>query len=235
MDVVPSLDPGSPRVRFGVELRRLREAAQLSQAAVASRLGCTQTQVSRLEKATRTPSRSDAERLDRLFGAPDGVSFTRLHQRIVAQPGGPIWFRSWVEEVEERVQARARRKRILDRDNPPLVLMLIDPGVLHRKVGGAEAMRDQLGYLLKVVQIPTVSIQVVNPDCLTGLMGAFTIAELPYGQPDAIHAESSWEGQVTTDLDSVTAMWNRYEAIRLWAYPEHTSLHMIEKARLEWT
>jgi transcriptional regulator with XRE-family HTH domain len=275
MDVVPSLDPGSPRVRFGVELRRLREAAQLSQAAVASRLGCTQTQVSRLEKATRTPSRSDAERLDRLFGAPDGVSFTRLHQRIVAQPGSPVWFRSWVEEieptarilrswdpllipgllqtetyarnlfsqapqitpdeVEERVQARARRKRILDRDNSPLVLMLIDPGVLHRKVGGAEAMRDQLGYLLEVVQMPTVSIQVVNPDCLTGLMGAFTIAELPYGQPDAIHAESSGEGQVTTDLDSVTAMWNRYEAIRLWAYPEHTSLHMIEKARLEWT
>jgi hypothetical protein len=113
--------------------------------------------------------------------------------------------------------------------------MLIDLGVLHRKVGSPEVMRDQLGYLLEVVQMPTVSIQVVNPDCLTGLMGAFTIAELPHGQPDAIHAESSWEGQATTDLDSVMAMWNRYEAIRLWAYPEHTSLQMIEKARLEWT
>ncbi|TLP54027.1 MULTISPECIES: helix-turn-helix domain-containing protein [Actinomycetes] len=55
MNVVPSLDPASPRVRFGAELRRLREAAQLSQAAVAARLGRTQTQVSRLEKATRTP------------------------------------------------------------------------------------------------------------------------------------------------------------------------------------
>ncbi|MEU4226168.1 helix-turn-helix transcriptional regulator [Nonomuraea sp. NPDC026600] len=47
MHVVPSLDPGSPRVRFGAEMRRLREAAELSQTAVASRLGCTQTQVSR--------------------------------------------------------------------------------------------------------------------------------------------------------------------------------------------
>ncbi|MFD2355350.1 helix-turn-helix domain-containing protein [Nonomuraea ferruginea] len=275
MDVVPSLDPGSPRVRFGAELRRLREAAQLSQAAVASRLGCTQTQVSRLEKATRSPSKSDAERLDRLFGTPDGVSFTRLYQRIVAQPGGPVWFRSWVEEieptarilrswdpllipgllqteayarhlfsqapqitsdeVEERVQARMRRKRILDRDSPPLILVLADSGVLFRKVGGAEVMRDQLDYVLQIAQMPTVSIQVVSPDCLTGLMGAFTIAELPDGQPDAIHAESSAEGQVTTDLDSVTAMWNRYEAIRLWAYPEHASLQMIQKARSEWT
>ncbi|GGL31098.1 helix-turn-helix domain-containing protein [Planomonospora parontospora] len=275
MDAVPSLDPGSPRVRFGAELRRLRETAQLSQAAVAARLGCTQTQVSRLEKATRTPSKSDAERLDLLFGQTGGVSFTRLYQRIVAQPGGPAWFRSWAEEieptaqvlrswdpllvpgllqteayarqvfsqapqissdeVEERVQARIRRQRILDRDNPPLVLVLIDAGVLRRKVGGAEVMREQHGRLLEATRMPTVSIQVVSPECLTGLMGAFTIAELPDGQPDAIHAESSAEGQVTTDLDSVTAVWKRYEAIRLWAYPEHVSLKMIEEARLEWT
>ncbi|GGP02301.1 helix-turn-helix domain-containing protein [Nonomuraea glycinis] len=100
MHVVPSLDPDSPRVRFGAELRRLREAAELSQAAVASRLGCTQTQVSWLEKATRTPSRSDAERLDMLFGKSASVSFARIYQRIVAQPGSPMWFRNWVEEIE---------------------------------------------------------------------------------------------------------------------------------------
>lgn len=275
MEVVPALDPGSPRVRFGVELRRLREAAQLSQAAVASRLGCTQTQVSRLEKATRTPSKSDAERLDRLFGAADGVSFVRFYQRIIAQSGGPVWFRSWAEEiepvfrilrswdpllvpgllqtesyarhifsqepqisseeVEERVQARLRRQRILDQDNPPLVLVLIDEGMLRRKVGGAEVMCEQLGHLLEVDRRPNVSVQVVALECLTGLMGAFMIAELPDGQPDAIHAESSAEGQVTTDLDCVTAIWKRYETIRRWAYPDHMSLKMIEDARLEWT
>ncbi|GGP17421.1 hypothetical protein GCM10012278_85500 [Nonomuraea glycinis] len=122
MDVVPSLDPRSPRVRFGAELRRLREAAQLSQAAVAARLGCTQTQVSRLEKATRTPSKSDAERLDRLFGPSDGVSFTRLFQRTVTQPGGPLWFRGWVEEIEPTA-------RILRSWDPLLI-----PGLLQTEV-----------------------------------------------------------------------------------------------------
>ncbi|WP_169948819.1 helix-turn-helix transcriptional regulator [Microbispora sp. H11081] len=275
MHIVPSLDPGSPRVRFGAELRRLREAAQLSQAAVAARLGCTQTQVSRLEKATRTPSRSDAERLDRLFHTADGVSFTRLYQRIVAQPGGPVWFRSWVEEieptarvlrswdpllipgllqteayarhlfsqapqitldeVEERVQARIQRKRILDRDTPPLILVLIDPGVLRRKVGGAAVMRDQLDHLLEITRRPTVYIQVVDSDCLAGLLGAFMIAELPDGQPDAVHVDSSATGQVTTEDDTVRAIWKRYEAIRRWAYPEPVSTKMIEEARREWT
>lgn len=275
MNSVPSLDPDSPRVRFGAELRRLREAAELSQAAVAARLGCTQTQVSRLEKATRTPSRSDAERLDQLFGTANGVSFTKLHQRIIAQPGTPAWFRSWAEEiepillvlrswdpllipgllqteayarhifsmepradpdeVEERVEARMQRRRILDRDKPPLVSILFDAGVLRRRVGGPEVMREQLDYILEAAAHPTVFIQVVDPGCLPGLAGPFMIAELPDGQPDVVSSDSPAQAQITSDYDIVTSIWERYEAIRLWAYPERVSLQMIEEARREWT
>lgn len=275
MGAEPSPDPGSPRVRFGVEMRRLRETAQLSQAAVASRLGCTQTQVSRLEAATRTPSKSDAEKLDRLFGPDDSTYFLGLYQSIVARSGGPMWFMGWVDdiepaarvlrswdpllvpgllqtesyarhifsrgpriapdEVEKRVEARMRRRRILDRGDPPMLLVLIDEGVLRRRVNGPEVMREQLGYLLEVAQQPTVSIQVVDPECMAGLAGPFMIAELPHGQPDVIHADSPVEGQVSADLGFVTSIWNRYEAIRQWAYPDHMSLKMIEEVRREWT
>ncbi|MEV8637893.1 helix-turn-helix transcriptional regulator [Streptosporangium sp. NPDC051023] len=275
MEMVPSLDPGSPRVRFGAEMKRLREAAQLSQSAVASRLGCTQTQVSRLEKATRTPSKSDAENLDRLFGAVEGVSFAQLYQRITAQPGSPVWFRSWSEEIEptarvlrswdpllvpgllqteayahhlfsrgpqiaceevkRRVEARMRRQRILDREDPPMFLVLIDEGVLRRRIGGPELMREQLSYLLEAVQRPTISIQVVDSECVAGLAGAFMIAELPNGEPNVVHSDSPARGQITTDHDLVVSIWKRYETIRLWAYPEHISLKMIEEVKREWT
>jgi transcriptional regulator with XRE-family HTH domain len=268
-------DPGSPRVRFGGEMRRLREEAQLSQSAVASRLGCTQTQVSRLEAATRTPSKSDAERLDLLFGTGGGTFFAGLHRRIVARPGGPAWFMSWAEEVEpvalvlrswdpllvpgllqiesyarqvfchapritseevgERVEARMRRQSILDKGDPPLLLVLIDEGVLRRRVGGPEVMREQLDHLLDVAQRPSVTIQLVDQQCLSGMLGAFMIAELPNGQPDAIHVDSSTEGQISADPIYVTSIWNRYEAIRRWAYPDRMSLKMIEEARREWT
>jgi len=127
------------------------------------------------------------------------------------------------------------RQQILSREDPPLLLVLVDAGVLRRKVGGADVMYEQLGHLLEIAQRPTISIQIVSPECLAGMMGAFTIAELPNGQPGAIHAESSAEGQIMTDLASVTATWKRYEAIRLWAYPEHMSLKMIEEVRQEWT
>ncbi|MEV8630046.1 helix-turn-helix transcriptional regulator [Streptosporangium sp. NPDC051023] len=268
-------DPGSPRVRFGTEMRRLREAAQLSQSAVGARLGCTQTQISRLEMATRTPSRSDAEKLDKIFGLTDEQHFMGLHRRILARPGGPKWFMSWVEEiepnalilrswdpilipgllqtesyarevlsrepkvtptkVEERVQARMRRRQILDKEDPPSLMVLIDAGVLHRLVGDSKVMREQLDYLLESAQCPAVSIQVVDSHCLVGTLGAFMIAELPNGQPDIIHADSSARGQVSSEHDIVTSIWNQYEAIRLWAYPEHISLRMIEEVKQEWT
>lgn len=270
-----SPDLGCPRVRFGAEMRRLREAAQLSQAAVAARLGCTQTQVSRLEIATRTPSRSDAERLDRLFGSTDKQYFVGLHRHVVSRPGGPGWFMSWVEEieptalvlrswdpllipgllqtesyarqifnmepritpsgVEERVQARMQRQQILDKDSPPALLVLIDAGVLRRPVGDSTVMREQLDRLLEAVSHPSVSIQLVAPECLPGMLGAFMIAKLPNGAPDTIHADSSAEGQISSDYDLVASIWNRYEAIRLWAYPEHVSRRMIEEVKKEWT
>ncbi|MEV7010471.1 helix-turn-helix transcriptional regulator [Streptosporangium sp. NPDC051022] len=276
MGVEPFPDPGSPRARFGAEMRRLREAAQLSQGAVASRLGCTQTQVSRLEAATRTPSRSDAEKLDRLFGTAADAFFASLYQRITAsRDGGPTWFMGWVDEIEPaanvlrswdpllvpgllqteayarhifsrgpattpdevngNVEARMRRRRILDRDDPPLLLVLIDEGVLRRRVGGPEVMHEQLGHLLDIAESPTVSIQVVDPECTAGLLSAFMIAELPHGRPDTIHVDSPAEGRVTTDPALVASIWKRYEAIRHCAYPGHMSLKMIEEARRKWT
>ena len=60
------------------------------------------------------------------------------------------------------------------------------------------------------------------------------IAELPDGQPETVHMDSPAQGQVTTDHDLVAAIKNRYEAVRLWAYPENVSLRMIEEARREW-
>ncbi|MEU4829595.1 helix-turn-helix transcriptional regulator [Streptosporangium sp. NPDC023615] len=272
-DVPP--DPGTPRARFAAEMRRLREAAQLSQTSVAARLGCTRAQVSRLEGGSRTPSKYDAEQLDRLFGSGGSTHFADLRKHIIARPGGPAWFIGWAEEIEPvalvirswdpllipgllqtesyarhifakeprmtpeeaegRVQARVRRQWILDKDDPPMLLVLIDAGVLRRRVGGAEVMREQLDHLLKMADRPTISVQIVDPECLPGLAGAFMIAELPIGQADTIHADSPAQGHVTTDYDTVSSIRNRYEAIRLWTYPEHASLKMIEEARQGWT
>lgn len=100
-----TLDPDarpSPLTRFGAELRRIRESAGLSQAAVAVRLGCTQTQVSRLEKGIRTPQAENAEVLDHLFGLTERGYFAGLHKAITVHPGSPGWFLGWLDDIEPR-------------------------------------------------------------------------------------------------------------------------------------
>ncbi|MEV6985774.1 helix-turn-helix transcriptional regulator [Sphaerisporangium sp. NPDC051017] len=270
----PTPPPSSPQARFGAEMRRLREAKQWSQAAVAARLGCTQTQVSRLEMAKRTPSKSDAEKLDLIFGHDERNYFVTLYRRITARPGGPRWFMDWADQIEpyalvlrswdpllipgllqtesyarhifsqgprvtskdvdERVRARMQRQAILDRDEPPMLLCLIDQGVLRQPLGDVAMMREQLMHLVEMAQHPAICVQVVDSQCVAGRLGAFMIAELPHGEPDTIHADSSAEGQITDDPELVASVWNRYEAIRLWAYPEHVSLKMIREAGQEW-
>ncbi len=104
MDTSFPLDVGSPRIRFGSEMRRFREMAQLSQSAVAARLGCTQTQVSRLEIAKRTPARSNAEKLDTLFELTDKKHFVGIYHRILAEQGIRTWYLDWIHEVEPVAQ-----------------------------------------------------------------------------------------------------------------------------------
>jgi transcriptional regulator with XRE-family HTH domain len=274
MSVESPHDSASPRVRFGSEMRRLREAAGLSQAAMAVRLGCTQTQVSRLEQAQRTPQPEHPEILDRLFGLSDKAYFAGLYQRIKSRPGGPGWFMSWLDEIEpratvirswdpllvpgllqteayarhllsaeprvtpeeaeERVRTRLLRRTILDKSDAPLLIALIDEGVLRRRIGGVDVMREQLHYLTEVATRPNVIVQVVDAECVTGLLGPFMIAELPDGEPQVIHAESAAEGVCSTVPDVVASVWNRYESIRSWAYPEHVSIKMIREVMAQW-
>lgn len=235
MDVVPSLNPDSPRVRFGTEMRRLREAAELSQAAVAARLH------ERIVSQPGNPPwfRNWAEEIEptlRVLRSWDpllvpGLLQTEAYARHIFSHGPRIK----PEEVDERVEARMRRQRILDREEPPLLLMLIDEGVLHRGLGGAEVMHEQLGHLLEMAQKPDVFVQVVDPECVAGLAGAFMIAELPDGQPDVVSSDSPAQAYITTDRDTVASIWHRYEALRMWAYPERLSLQKIEEARRGWT
>ena len=139
------------------------------------------------------------------------------------------------EEVQRCVAARTRRREILNHDSPPSLLALIGEGVLHQQVGGGEVMHAQLEYLLELAQQPNVTIQIVDSDCLPGKLGAFMIAQLPDGEPDAILADSSARGFGVVDPDLVRSVWKRYDAIRTWAYPGNVSLKMIREVNQQWT
>ena len=52
-----------------------------------------------------------------------------------------------LDGLDDLVASRLARQGILDRDNPPMLWVVIDEAVLHREVGGPKVMREQLLHL----------------------------------------------------------------------------------------
>jgi transcriptional regulator with XRE-family HTH domain len=94
------LDPGaSPLDYYGFELRRLREAAGLTQRQLGDILNYTGSLVGQIETARKVPTPEFSERLDAALGT--GGLFSRLVQ-LVLRSQLPAWFRQVAE-----LQARA--------------------------------------------------------------------------------------------------------------------------------
>jgi transcriptional regulator with XRE-family HTH domain len=141
------------------------------------------------------------------------------------------------EQVEERVAGRMQRRSVLSRTDPPMIMCLIDEGVLHRPVGGPEVMRGQLEYLLEMARHPRVTIQIVpySAEALSGLIGAYAIAEMR-GNAYTVRVESQPRGRTMTDRGAITEIINRYDAVRADAHPQHLSCKIIEEVvKQKWT
>jgi transcriptional regulator with XRE-family HTH domain len=66
-----------------------------------------------------------------------------------------------LDVVERRVQLRMERQRLLERQDPPALRILLDEAVLLRQVGGAEVMAEQYRRLVADARRPAVSLRVL--------------------------------------------------------------------------
>ncbi|WP_424534802.1 helix-turn-helix domain-containing protein [Sphaerisporangium viridialbum] len=139
------------------------------------------------------------------------------------------------ELVEQRVGNRMQRQAMLTRENGPLIWSLIDEGALHRPMGDADVMREQLERLLEMATHPRVTIQIVPYAAWSavGLQAAFTIAELR-GTPYSVYIESAPHGLTVGDRETIAAMVGRYDALRAAAFPQNLSLGIIKEVMAQW-
>ncbi|MEU3166498.1 helix-turn-helix transcriptional regulator [Streptosporangium sp. NPDC006930] len=88
------------------------------------------------------------------------------------------------EELDRRVKLRMARQRLLHRPDPPHLWAVLDEAVLRRPLGGAEAMCEQIDHILRALELPNVTVQIV-PFSVGGHAaagGPFSI--LRFSQPD---------------------------------------------------
>jgi transcriptional regulator with XRE-family HTH domain len=143
------------------------------------------------------------------------------------------------DEIDNLVAARLARQVILTRDEPPAPLLwaLIDEGVLYRPVAPAEVMGDQLVRLVEMSRRPNVTVQVLpySAGGHTGLLGAFTIADLG-GNPGTVNVEDITDGRVFEDPSMVSRVTLRYKSLQSEALPKGASRELIARVAEErWT
>jgi hypothetical protein len=117
------------------------------------------------------------------------------------------------------------------------VYALLDEAVLHRPVGSAEVMRDQLGYLAELASRVKISIQVVpySAGAHIGLAGAFVIAEAA-DMSATVFLENAADGQTLEDTDRVLQVVASFDALRGEALTVGASRDLIVKVAAErWT
>ena len=137
------------------------------------------------------------------------------------------------EEIDEAVAARMERQRILDRDQPPELSVILDEAALRRPVGGREVMRAQLAHL--TVRRRTVAIQVIplSAGAHEGLRGAgFVIADFEESASIG-YQDAASSGQIVEDISVVGALAHTWDTLRLEALPRAASLALIEEIRKE--
>jgi transcriptional regulator with XRE-family HTH domain len=138
------------------------------------------------------------------------------------------------DQVAERVVARLARQAVLDRDDPPRFHVLLDENVLHREIGSAKIMHDQLDHLAAMAKRPNVTVQVISRiGAHVGLSGAFGIAEMA-DRHSVIYLENAADGQTVEDPSIAAEVELRFDVLRVEAFRGTESVTMMEKAAAEW-
>ncbi|MFI9202658.1 Scr1 family TA system antitoxin-like transcriptional regulator [Streptomyces sp. NPDC053048] len=267
MAYADELDPaGSVLWFYAEDLRRRREAAGMTQRALASAAYMSPSMLNKIEAGKRLPTKDLSEVADREFGTED--HFQRLW-RLVIRYAYPPWFRPFVdleeaasairsfqvqvvpgllqtedyaravlsagrpdrEALEEQVAARLERQRILTRDTPPELWIVLDENVLRRPMGSTDTMRNQLERLIEAAQTPSNVIQIVpySAGGHAGVAGPFAALTLDEG-PDVVYVDGFLQGQILADPADVKAATRAYDLLTAVALSPDQSIDLIADA-----
>ena len=96
------------------------------------------------------------------------------------------------EEIERRDSIRTKRQQLLTQPDAPELWAVLDEAALRRAPCGRNAMRAQLEHLLRITDLPNVSLQIIpfhaGPHAAAG--GPFTILRFPEPDlPDLVYLE----------------------------------------------
>jgi hypothetical protein len=140
-----------------------------------------------------------------------------------------------VLSTEGEVAARLTRQKILDDDNPPILVALLDESVLQRKVGDAAVMYGQLMHLAELAQRSHIRIHILPlaADACAEITGPFVIASFDGGN-EVAYLDNAVTGEVVENAEYLAKIHRIWELLRSDALPKDESIKLILKVAEEW-
>jgi transcriptional regulator with XRE-family HTH domain len=130
------------------------------------------------------------------------------------------------------VGQRLRRQEVLDRSEPPWVWVILDESALHRMVGGATTMRDQLAALAATMARARVSVRVLpfSAGGHPGMDSRFTMVSTSSDHnPLLVHVEGL-SGARNLDGDEDLARYaEAWQSLAALALPDEDSKLLIRR------
>ncbi|CAL9535525.1 helix-turn-helix domain-containing protein [Streptomyces sp. enrichment culture] len=136
--------------------------------------------------------------------------------------------------VDEMVAARLERQRILQRDQPPALWVILDEAALLREIGGPDVMRGQLAHLLGFAAAPWVQIQVLPLAAgqHAGMMGTFNLLRFDT-DPDLFYMDGYDRGHMTASPDVIKERSFGYARLQASALSPEDSARLITRVMEE--
>lgn len=143
-------------------------------------------------------------------------------------------------ETRRRVEARLARQRILTRDNPLRLSVVLDQSVLHRRFGDRSVMRSQIKRLLDLSERDNISLRILQLDGRHPIgTGAFVLLQFDevhdVTYQDVVYIENLTGGRYVEEEDEVFRYKRAFDRLSDLALDEQKSREILVAARDTWT
>ncbi|WP_346269499.1 helix-turn-helix transcriptional regulator [Pseudonocardia sp.] len=134
------------------------------------------------------------------------------------------------EEIDRRVNLRMTRQKLLTEPDAPRFWAVIDEAALRRAFGSPAVMQEQIGHLLELAEIPSVTIQVLpfSSGGHAAAGGPFTVLRFAERDlPDIVYLEQLTSAMYLEKRPEVEVYLRTMERITVQAETPNASKDML--------
>ncbi|GHI39653.1 helix-turn-helix domain-containing protein [Streptomyces violascens] len=150
-----------------------------------------------------------------------GLVQTEGYARAVLRTGRPT-------NLDDLVTARIERQRILTREKPTRLWLVLNEVVLRNVVGTKDVMRAQLAHLRDLAENPAHRVQIIRDNGKHhGWASPFSLLSFSEGA-DVVHVDGFPKGYVLAETDDVASAQDAYDLLKAMAAPPDETAELID-------